>query len=346
MGVIACVDNERELSDIDGDEVMEYSPSKHKIRAPTNDIIKMFENSILMGNYIKCKEIIQYSHILSSKFFDFIFTNGDTCLCYAVRDNEFDFVLFLLKHGCNPNVGNELTLETPLHIAAKELNEQMIDILIQFNADIHAINILMETPKDIIHKNKGVNLDKIISKRIKNNSCIKSPSNDHFRFPINSSHQYNDSFMVPIEYLSSDYLETPTPMTPMPKEYIIYKDKDLCGWLFKLNTAIEPNKYDKKYVFIKDGFLIWDETFINIDYNKRLTVNQIKGYDGVLSLELIKDIQKHHRIDTTNDDIIHEFEIIVKPFNEQTSEMKLMFKCVTSYELDKWFLGIHQHCQL
>jgi len=131
-------------------------------------------------------------------------------------------------------------------------------------------------------------------------------------------------------------METPTPLSKVINNNI------LSGWLMKLNTAVQPHRFDKRFVFIKDNFLIWNQTFVPINYSNRITVSEIKRYNGVVWLSLIKKIRTAHVINEITGDTTHELEIIVNPFNQESQQFKLIFQCCNTYQLNIWFLRL-QH---
>mmetsp|Transcript_93168 Transcript_93168/g.114119 ORF Transcript_93168/g.114119 Transcript_93168/m.114119 type:complete len:362 (+) Transcript_93168:59-1144(+) len=333
---------------ISDDSVSNYELNRAR-QINTKNVVNMFKNAILKYDYIKATEIIEFSYIFPDIFFDFTFENGDNCLLNAIRNNEFDFASFLLKQGCNPNIRNELTQDTPLHLATKTLNTKMIELLIQNDADIYAKNLLMETPQENIKNEKSFELFRLLTKKIKISNVNSSIKSKHFQFPTSNSLSYlnllstesiNNSLSIDISSLGG----TPTPRTPIPDDFIV--ESKLRDWLFKLNTSNKLNQYNKRYVFIKDNYLLWNKNFVPVNYNNKLTATEMNQYNGSLSLSLIKEVRTIHKIDDINEEIIHEFEIIIKPFEDDPQPLTLIFKCINASQLNKWFNGLNQHCNI
>ena len=69
-----------------------------------------------------------------------------TPLYGASRFGHFKIVQWLLSRGANPNAGGISTGWTPLHAAAYFGHVEVSRLLIQYRADIHAINSVGETP--------------------------------------------------------------------------------------------------------------------------------------------------------------------------------------------------------
>ena len=82
---------------------------------------------------------------------DFITTGGDSLLHYAVICNCFDVVSFLLEEcsGIDVNATND-DLQTPLHLAYLYGHTQIAQYLIQYGADLYAVDSDGHTPYEYI----------------------------------------------------------------------------------------------------------------------------------------------------------------------------------------------------
>jgi len=76
---------------------------------------------------------------------DYKDVNGLTPLYFAAGHNHLDVSRFLLEQGAEPNVAREDSLGPPLVQAAYHGQTEMIKLLLEFKADINAINYSRRT---------------------------------------------------------------------------------------------------------------------------------------------------------------------------------------------------------
>jgi len=70
---------------------------------------------------------------------------GANLVFWMVYIKDIDRLIFLLEMGANPNISTYVG-EYPLHIAAMNNNVKIIEVLLEYKADINAVNIFLETP--------------------------------------------------------------------------------------------------------------------------------------------------------------------------------------------------------
>lgn len=76
---------------------------------------------------------------------DYKDVNGMTPLWFAAGKGHLDVTRLLLEKGADPNVAREDTLGPPIVQAAYHGKTEMINLLLEFNADINAINYTRRT---------------------------------------------------------------------------------------------------------------------------------------------------------------------------------------------------------
>mmetsp|Transcript_28935 Transcript_28935/g.47384 ORF Transcript_28935/g.47384 Transcript_28935/m.47384 type:complete len:211 (-) Transcript_28935:125-757(-) len=95
-------------------------------------------------------DTFQFSKLMTQCDYDI--SKGDsvysTLLHTAVQYGQIEMMRLLTEYGLEINVrSNELTLcNTPLHDAVNKNNRQMVDVILELNADINAQNNLGLTP--------------------------------------------------------------------------------------------------------------------------------------------------------------------------------------------------------
>ncbi|MGB5636609.1 MAG: ankyrin repeat domain-containing protein [Waterburya sp.] len=72
---------------------------------------------------------------------------GNTAICSAVKQGNYELVRCLLQNKANPNIANNLS-NTPLIWAIKEprINQKIIHLLLEYHADINCIGHMNKTP--------------------------------------------------------------------------------------------------------------------------------------------------------------------------------------------------------
>mmetsp|Transcript_36197 Transcript_36197/g.44673 ORF Transcript_36197/g.44673 Transcript_36197/m.44673 type:complete len:440 (-) Transcript_36197:77-1396(-) len=121
------------------------------------DIMKSFSKCIRNRDIINAMAIID-EYCIDIDFSKKYFKNGDTPIHYSVRLHKAKFLFYLLQKGYNVNVVNELTGDTPIHVAAKHGDLLMAGILMKFKADINIKNAMEKTPLDIARKSNDYDL--------------------------------------------------------------------------------------------------------------------------------------------------------------------------------------------
>ena len=121
------------------------------------DIMKRFSKCIRNRDIINAMAIID-EYCMEIDFSKKYFKNGDTPIHYSVRLHKAKFLFYLLQKGYNVNVVNELTGDTPIHVAAKHGDLLMAGILLKFKADINIKNAMEKTPIDIARKSNDYDL--------------------------------------------------------------------------------------------------------------------------------------------------------------------------------------------
>jgi ankyrin repeat protein len=71
---------------------------------------------------------------------------GMTCLTLAARHNNIRVATKLLESGADVNKATTGREGTPLHVAAENADEEMVDLLLSYNADINARSPWYGTP--------------------------------------------------------------------------------------------------------------------------------------------------------------------------------------------------------
>ena len=71
---------------------------------------------------------------------------GETPLLIATSKGNITMVDYLLKAGANPNISDYRTKLSPLMIASREGNEDLVMLLIRYNAEVNAISRLGCSP--------------------------------------------------------------------------------------------------------------------------------------------------------------------------------------------------------
>lgn len=64
----------------------------------------------------------------------------------AVLDNDMDTIMSLIQRGVSPNIKNEDTNSTPLHLACNEGFDSIVALLLEHQADVWAQNNIGLTP--------------------------------------------------------------------------------------------------------------------------------------------------------------------------------------------------------
>ncbi|GBM53993.1 Ankyrin-1, partial [Araneus ventricosus] len=78
---------------------------------------------------------------------------GDTPLMYAIKSQQENIALKLLRNNANPNICN-MASETPLHVAFAKKNVNSVEIQLLINgASIYSVDKNGQTPLDILMKN-------------------------------------------------------------------------------------------------------------------------------------------------------------------------------------------------
>lgn len=73
--------------------------------------------------------------------------NGYSLVCFAIHFGKVASVKFLIEKGADIHQrNNEFYSETPLHLAARDFNTDIIQLLLYAGADIHAKNTENQTP--------------------------------------------------------------------------------------------------------------------------------------------------------------------------------------------------------
>jgi ankyrin repeat protein len=85
-------------------------------------------------NHNKILNLILYKN---RKTIDKYYRDFDTALLFATGSNKFNSVFVLLKYGANPNLNDYLN-HSPLYWAVFYQNYEMVEMLIDYGADIHS----------------------------------------------------------------------------------------------------------------------------------------------------------------------------------------------------------------
>jgi serine/threonine-protein phosphatase 6 regulatory ankyrin repeat subunit B len=97
--------------------------------------LELFE-AIKEGNYKKAKKAIERGADVNGAENE----NAPTTypLIKAVKLNHLDIAKLLLEKGANPNINRPIDQQTPLMIAVKQDNPEMIKLLLDFKCDVTA----------------------------------------------------------------------------------------------------------------------------------------------------------------------------------------------------------------
>ena len=115
----------------------------------------------------------------------------------------------------------------------------------------------------------------------------------------------------------------------------------LNDWLQKLRLNIRPKIYQKRWVFIRDGNLIWHNKKVLYDNNKKIGFKERNKYDGCISLLMIKEVKKY---ESKSDKSFKFLITCYKNSNKNKKDKKIVFKCDSEYKRDQWVQGLQQHC--
>ena len=114
----------------------------------------------------------------------------------------------------------------------------------------------------------------------------------------------------------------------------------LCGSIYLLKSNKFSKRFQKKYVFVKDGYLIWNKKKVFYSQNDKLCHNELNNYDGYLSLLMIKSIKKY----STKKGL---YQFIINAINVKTFKIKnkeYIFKCDNESQRNDWIDGLTKYC--
>ena len=84
-------------------------------------------------------------------FLNFQDHKGRTALCLAVQSNDEEMVNLLLKNGVEPFIVNDKK-ESPLHIAVKNKNEEIFELLLDYTKKADQLNLQDKKGRTVLHK--------------------------------------------------------------------------------------------------------------------------------------------------------------------------------------------------
>ena len=370
-------------------------------------------------------------------FYNHYFSNGDTCIHYAVRLRDGKFLYYLLKNGMNPNYKNRLTYDTPLHIAINNSDIKLIVQLMKFHADATIENLMGKTPINIaksinntdvielvcdndvvsmLYKNDDKKLGSkkppiYVRKRssgtsilLDNTPRMKFIDEDH-DIDITSDGANDEAAIIDeidddIPDLVSAPVSTPptSNTTPVSTESFdlglsidVKRDDNgqnghhttvqqhhqqqtrqrrmsmsvqlalktvhsidrtdevmphLCDWLQRLRTNIYPKIYVKRYVWIQDSHILWNDKKVTFDKNQIINGEMKKIYDGCVSLLMIKDVKVYK----AKKDKEFKFQIICHNIKKKrkkrlrnNKDKIYLWKCYSQIQRDKWVNGLKKY---
>ena len=109
----------------------------------------------------------------------------------------------------------------------------------------------------------------------------------------------------------------------------------LFGYLDKLRMNKVPKIYEKKFVFVRDGHLIWNQNMIRFNPNIKLNSTEMKRYDGCISLLMVKDVT----IYKSKKENVYKFAVYINYLNKK--DIKHVFKCENKKQRDTWIYQLN-----
>jgi len=291
----------------------------------------------------------------------------ETPLHVAVKCELINVIKILLSYGCDINAKNILG-KTPLDIAYDIKN---VDVILLLNPKYIPINNnISNTSDDIIavpelqktstHQDDGEMVPELPkpSPRHVGGSTIEGIDVNKLMVPKNISIADQD-FVYITDYekyasqlsdhdmLSSISVNTKNVLLNEVNTGEIEYDSDTSfvtekELLPKLGDFLKKyrkklNQYESRYLFIKDGYLIWHDNKIDFNVKDKLMPSESKLYKGCLNLLRIKGIN------ALND---NTFEI--KAINIKNGKIKkdkiYQWQCSSIEQRNNWINGIRQYC--
>ena len=123
-------------------------------------------------------------------------------------------------------------------------------------------------------------------------------------------------------------------------------NKELYGWLKKLcaNKYGQMILYKKRYVFIRGGHLIWHSKQVKYNAKNIISFNEMKKYNGFISLITINDITVGESKKKSGNSFIWKLFIHVLSLNGNIK--KYTFRCDSKLQRDTWMSGLKKHVSL
>ena len=211
--------------------------------------------------------------------------NGTTPLHLATKKNKDNFMHALLRNKANPNLPNKLYSQTPTHLAIiNKINEEMLNIFHEYNADIYNIKDKYEkTPFDYAKELKDEEyLNMVVNIFGDKNNEIKTKLSKTINVNIQNK---NDNIIIPqnLHFHNSNYNLIPEKITIENEEkqnIIETKEEDYKLEENKLVENDDNNIFENKNDIDK-GNVIGNNNII--ESNKKSENNEFLNFDNLYS---------------------------------------------------------------
>ena len=120
--------------------------------------------AVCEGRIEKVREIINSRSLYYSKEWSHAL-DGYALLCTAVEKEHTEIAKLLLNNGSKVNNGNEYPSVTPLHFAVQNGDVEIIQMLLDKDANINALNISGHTPFHLALISKKIEIIRILLNR-------------------------------------------------------------------------------------------------------------------------------------------------------------------------------------
>ncbi|WP_345195492.1 ankyrin repeat domain-containing protein, partial [Kistimonas scapharcae] len=107
---------------------------------------------------------------------EFLSTYGYTPLLFLAEKNDYDTIDFLIMHGADPRQ-SQSSLTTPLHVACKNNNRELIDLFSDFTNLVVSQNVDGDTPLHLVLKQKNDKMDRWVRLLINSGADINKANN-------------------------------------------------------------------------------------------------------------------------------------------------------------------------
>ena len=211
--------------------------------------------------------------------------NGTTPLHLATKKNKDNFMHALLRNKANPNLPNKLYSQTPTHLAIiNKINEEMLNIFHEYNADIYNIKDKYEkTPFDYAKELKDEEyLNMVVNIFGDKNNEIKTKLSKTINVNIQNK---NDNIIIPqnLHFHNSNYNLIPEKITIENEEKQNIIETKVEDYKLEENKLVEndDNNIFENKNDIDKGNVIGNNNII--ESNKKSENNEFLNFDNLYS---------------------------------------------------------------